>query len=125
MSETTQKSALEIQDKIQSETKSENFFPDKKTLLKKILGFCLGLNFVSDYILQLYFVFLIRLIFWRKINVQNLDCLPYISVPDHELNNQGVVDSIIRVLGKGVVFFESTETVQTQVKIQKVLRDFL
>ena len=57
--------------------------------------------------------------------MQNLDCLPYISVPDHELNNQGVVDSIIRVLGKGVVFFESTETVQTQVKIQKVLRDFL
>ena len=46
LSETTQKSALEIRDnvrdKIQSQTKSKT-------------NFCLGLDFVSDYILQLYF----------------------------------------------------------------------
>ena len=58
LSEKAQKSTLEIQDKIQSEIKSENFFPDKTIFLtkKKFLRFCLGLNFVSDYIPQLYFV---------------------------------------------------------------------
>ena len=51
-----------IRDKIQSETKSDNFFSDKisfcwekifigKNILleKKILRFCLGLNFVLDF----------------------------------------------------------------------------
>ena len=64
LSETTQKSTLEIRDKIQSKIKSENFFSKKKKkklleknfVRKRILGFFLGLNFVSDYIPQLYFV---------------------------------------------------------------------
>ena len=49
-----------IQDKIQSETKPEIFFLtnfflsgknfyQKKNVRKKILRFCLGLNFVSDF----------------------------------------------------------------------------
>ena len=51
-SETSQKSTLEIRDKMQSKTKLilRIFFP--------MVGenFFFGLNFVSDYILQLYFV---------------------------------------------------------------------
>ena len=36
---------METRDKIQSETKSKNFFPTKEKFVgKKILGFCLGLN---------------------------------------------------------------------------------
>ena len=40
-----------IRDKIQSETKSQNFFLLEKRICqkKKILGFPLGLNFVSDF----------------------------------------------------------------------------
>ena len=59
LSETTQKSTIEIRDKIQSETISENFFFSNKNFFatknpnfirKKFSDFCLGLNFVSDYI---------------------------------------------------------------------------
>ena len=47
LSEKAQKNTLEIQEKIQSEIKSENFFPDKIIFLtkKKFLGFCLGTEF--------------------------------------------------------------------------------
>ena len=68
-----------------SETKSENFFSDKTIFLieKEILRFCLllnlsvtefclGLNFVSDYMPQLYFV-CNHLIYSVKIMLEKLD----------------------------------------------------
>ena len=57
LSETTQKSALEIQDKFQSDTKSENFFfqqnffPDKNFFQTE---FCLGLHTTVVFCMQLF-----------------------------------------------------------------------
>ena len=62
LSETAQKSALQIRDKVQSETKSENFlsdnffFEEKHSWILSQTEFCLGLTFVLDYIPQLYFI---------------------------------------------------------------------
>ena len=75
LSETTQKkSALEIRDKIQSETKSKNFFSDKIFFLIKILGFCHGLNLSwTEFCLRLHTAVVFRM---QSFNFCNVIVLP-------------------------------------------------
>ena len=90
-SKTAQRSALEIQgkfslrknavwDKIQFENFSwwsENFFFELNFVLDCI---CLGLNFVSDYILQLYFTCNLLIFFASKMSQWHLVFLRYICM---------------------------------------------
>ena len=81
-SETAQKSALEIQDKfsprqnaVWDKIQSENFFP----MVGKIFFsdcICLRLNFVSDYIPQLYFV--CNLLIFYYVSNQGYKCNYYL-----------------------------------------------
>ena len=84
LSETTQKSALEIWDKfslrqisdwenIREFFSRQNSFSDKFLFFWQLFfstEFCLGLNFVSDYIPQLYFVCNLLIFLWIWQNVQ-------------------------------------------------------